>query len=122
MPAHERLADIGGEANRLWRMAGRQFTQITALEAIARMSPRRVRSEWVSYAQRMIKQRDLLIDALKVPSASSKHQDLLEFFKNTPTMLYDEIVRFQEQAGLSRKRMIMNRPPSSENLLILYKS
>lgn len=122
LPAHERLADIGGEANRLWREAGSQFTQITALEAIPRMSPRRVRSEWVNYANKMIVQRDLLIDALKVPPASAKHQDLLEFFKYSPVMLHDEVMRFLEQANLSRKRMIMRSPPSSENLLILYKS
>ncbi|MBC2383198.1 hypothetical protein HF257_26705 [Pseudomonas sp. WS 5106] len=122
VPAHEHLADIGGEANRLWRIAGRQFDQITSLEAIPRMSPRRVRSEWVNFANKMIRQRDLLIDALKVPAASARHQDLLEFFKHSPGMLYNEIVRFQEQANLSRKRMIMRSPPSSENLLILYKS
>lgn len=122
VPAHEYLSDIGGEANRLWREAGRQFTQITALEAVPRMSPRRVRGEWMNYANKMIRQRDLLIDALKLPPASAKHKDLLEFFKNTPTMLYDEIVRFQEEANLSRKRTIMRRPPSSENLLVLYKS
>ena len=122
LPAHEYLAQIGGEANRLWRAAGRQFTQITALEAMPRMSPRRVRSEWVNYANKMIVHRDLLIDALKVPPASPKHQDLLEFFKYSPVMLYDEIMRFKEQANLSRKRMIMRSPPSSENLLLLYKS
>jgi hypothetical protein len=122
MPAHERIAQIGGEANRLWRGAGRQFTQIIALEAVPRVAARRVRSEWLNYANKMIRQRDLLIDALKLPPASTKHQELQEFFKNSPGMLYEEIVRFLEQASQSRKRVIMLGPPSSENLMILYKA
>lgn len=122
LAAHEQLANIGGEANRLWRGAGNQFTQLLQMEAFARFSPRLVRREWLNYANKMVRQRDLLIDALKVPAASPKHQELLEFFKNTPSALYDEVIRFQEQASLARNRMILHGAPTSEGLLTLYKA
>lgn len=119
---HERLSIIGGEANRLWREAQQKFEQIASLETISRMSPERVRSEWSHYANRMIAQRDLLIDALKEPPASAKHRALLDFFKNTPSALYDEILRFIEQGSLARNRMILQGPPTSDGLLTLYKA
>lgn len=122
LAAHEQLAAVGGEANRLWRAAQQQFMRIGSLETIQRMSPRRVRTEWLNYANRMITNRDLLMDALKVPAASTKHQELLEFFKNTPGELYEEITRFMNQSVLVRNRMIMERAPTSEGLLTLYKA
>lgn len=117
---HDQLAEIGGEANRLWRDAQLQFKQITSLELITRMSPRRVRSEWLNYANKMIKQRDLLIEALKAPAASAAHQALLDFFKNTPSALYDEILRFMEQGNQARHRMILRGYPTNDGLLTLY--
>lgn len=121
LPAHEQLANIGSEANRLWREAERQFTRLLQLEAFARFSPRLVRREWLNYASKMAQQADLLIDALKVPIASLKHQELLEFFKNTPSALYDEVMRFRQQASPARNRMIFRGAPTSDGLLTLYK-
>jgi hypothetical protein len=119
----ESLAVIGGEAQRLWRDARRQYGLISELESMPRISARRARSEWINAIKRMSQQRDLLIDALKVPVASPKHQDLLAFFKHTPGELYDEILQFMEQASAVRDRMILRYSPTSEGLLqISHKS
>ncbi|KAF1020637.1 MAG: hypothetical protein GAK37_03553 [Pseudomonas sp.] len=117
---HEYLARVGGEATRLWRDAQLQFERTMSLETIRRMSPRRVRSEWLNHANKMNRQRDLLVEALKVPVASEAHQALLDFFKNTPTELYDEILRFLEQGTLARHRMILRGYPTNDGLLTLY--
>ncbi|TFY90946.1 hypothetical protein DYL61_19850 [Pseudomonas nabeulensis] len=118
--SHEQLADIGVEASRLWRDAGQQFVRTASLESIRRMSALRVRSEWRNYANRMIKQRELLMAALKTLAVSEAHQDLLDFFKNVPSELYDEIMRFMAQSVDVPQRMIMRGYPSSEGLLMLY--
>ncbi|KTB64161.1 hypothetical protein AO066_07935 [Pseudomonas fluorescens] len=115
----ESLETIGGEAQRLWRDARRQYGLICELESVPRMSPRLARGEWINAIKRMSQQRDLLIDALKVPPVSPRHQDLLAFFKHTPAELYDEIIQFMAQASVMRDRMILRYSPTSEGLLQL---
>lgn len=122
LAVHERLAAIGGEASRLWRQAGEQYRRISSLETIRRMSPLRVRSEWLVYANRMITQRDLLIDALRDPPASAKHSALLDFFRSTPGALYDEILGFLNQGSVARNRMAIQGAPTSDALWLLYKA
>ncbi|MDR9879328.1 hypothetical protein RJC98_29505 [Pseudomonas allii] len=120
--AAESLATIGDEAQRLWRDAERQYGLISDLESIHRISPRLARGEWFNYIQRMTRQRELLMGALQVPSASPRHRDLLDFFRHTPAALYEEILRFMGQGAAMRDRMILRYSPTSEGLLQLYKA
>ncbi|SFI71750.1 MULTISPECIES: dermonecrotic toxin domain-containing protein [unclassified Pseudomonas] len=120
--ALQSLADIGNEALRLWRNAQREYDLLCGLETIQRLSPRLARGEWWKYAQRMRTQRELLIKALNARPDSPGHRDLQDFFRHTPSALYDEILRYMEEGSAMRDRMIMKYSPTSEGLLQLYKA
>jgi len=120
--AEDILGAVGGEANRLWREAEQQFRKISALASITTVSPRLVRVEWLNYADKMIRQRDALIARLRTPATSVKHRDLLDFFRDTPNALYEQILRFQAEAAPMRNRMMLEHFPTSQNLLTLYRA